>query len=154
VMEERGLLTVTGGKLTTFRLVAHDALAALQSRLPQVSAPESEGPVFDQVADDLPSSLPAAARIRLLGRHGAAAAALVAAALPGELEAIPGTPTLWAELRWAAQAEGVVHLDDLLLRRVRLGLLVPQGGAALMPRIRTICQRALGWDDARWQREE
>jgi glycerol-3-phosphate dehydrogenase len=40
---------------------------------------------------------------------------------------IPNTNVLWAELRWAARSEGVVHLDDLLLRRVRLGLLLAAG---------------------------
>lgn len=99
-------------------------------------------------------SLSDEARRRLLGRYGAEAAALVAAAEPGELEAIPGTPALWAELRWSARAEGVVHLDDLLLRRVRLGLLLPRGGADVMPRIRHVCQFELGWDDARWDAEE
>jgi glycerol-3-phosphate dehydrogenase len=62
--------------------------------------------------------------------------------------------TLWAELRWAARAEGVVHLDDLLLRRVRLGHLLPGGGEALLPETRAICQAELGWDDARWENEE
>jgi glycerol-3-phosphate dehydrogenase len=78
----------------------------------------------------------------------------VAAARPGELDLIPGTPVMWAELRWAARAEGVAHLDDLLLRRVRLGLLLPGGGAAELPRIRAICQGELSWDDERWQAEE
>jgi glycerol-3-phosphate dehydrogenase len=48
----------------------------------------------------------------------------------------------------------VVHLDDLLLRRVRLGLVVPQGGKAYLSSIRVICQGELGWDDARWEQEE
>ncbi len=60
----------------------------------------------------------------------------------------------WAELRWAAQAEGVVHLDDLLLRRIRLGLVLPNRGKAHLPRIRAMCQGELGWDDARWKQEE
>ncbi|HET9981499.1 MAG TPA: hypothetical protein VFQ32_13705, partial [Ktedonobacterales bacterium] len=41
-----------------------------------------------------------------------------------------------------------------LLRRVRLGLLLPEGGAARLAAIRAICQPELGWDDARWQVEE
>jgi glycerol-3-phosphate dehydrogenase len=92
-------------------------------------------------------------RRRLLGRYGAEASLLVAAAAPGELEPIPTTRTLWGELRWAARAEGVVHLDDLLLRRVRLGLLLPEGGRDLLPEVRAICQAELGWDDARWEAE-
>ena len=49
---------------------------------------------------------------------------LMAAAEPGELETIPGTRTLWTELRWAAQQEAVVHLEDLMLRRTRIALLL------------------------------
>jgi len=61
--------------------------------------------------------------------------------------------SLWAELRWAARDEGVVHLDDLLLRRVRLGLLLPGGGVPILERVRAIAQPELGWDDARWLTE-
>ena len=93
-------------------------------------------------------------RQRLAGRYGADASALVATAHPGELATIPDTAILWAELRWATRMERVRHLDDLLLRRVRLGLLLPEGGAAHLAAIRAICQPELGWDDARWQEEE
>lgn len=78
-----------------------------------------------------------------MGRYGACAPDLAAAAKPGEMKLIPGTQILWAELRWAARAEGVVHLEDLLLRRVRLGLFLPQGGRALLPQIRAMCQPEL-----------
>jgi len=47
----------------------------------------------------------------------------------------------------------VVQLADLLLRRVRIGLLLPNGGAEMLPAIRQICQPELGWDDARWEQE-
>jgi glycerol-3-phosphate dehydrogenase len=33
-------------------------------------------------------------------------------------------------------------------------LLLPEGGRAVLPRIRSICQPELGWDDARWESEE
>ena len=156
VWTEDGLLTVTGGKLTTFRLIALDALKAMRDRLPDMPPPDDRMPVLRPVILEMPGAehLDEAARRRLLGRYAADAPALVAAALPGELEPIPGTQTLWAELRWAARAEGVLHLDDLLLRRVRLGHLLPEGGKEHLPRIRAICQPELGWDDARWQAEE
>ncbi|MCY1381556.1 hypothetical protein D9M69_694760 [compost metagenome] len=48
----------------------------------------------------------------------------------------------------------MLHLDDLLLRRTRLGLLLPDGARAELPRIRALCQPLLGWDDERWVREE
>lgn len=156
IWEEDGLLTVTGGKLTTFRLIALDTLKAIRHRFPDLPDLEDDIPVLDPVDVDLPAAhtLDDATRRRLLGRYAANAPALVAAAKPGELEPIPGTQILWAELRWAARAEGVVHLDDLLLRRVRLGLLLPGGGSALLPAFQAICQPELGWDDARWDTEQ
>jgi len=156
VWDEDGLLTVTGGKLTTFRLMALDALKAARHRLPALRVRRAGARAFDPVEPDLPgaaSALDDDARRRLVGRYGAEARALVAAARPEELAAIPGTRSLWAELRWAARAEGVVHLEDLLLRRVRLGLLLPDGARDVLPDARKICQAELGWDDARWERE-
>jgi glycerol-3-phosphate dehydrogenase len=91
--------------------------------------------------------------LRLSGRYGPDAAAMLTAAQAGEFERIDGTPACWAELRWAARAEAVHHLDDLLLRRVRLGLLLPHGGLACLDRIRAIVQPELGWSDARWSVE-
>jgi glycerol-3-phosphate dehydrogenase len=156
VWEENGLLTVTGGKLTTFRLIALDALKAVADRLPDLPPLDNQVPVLNPVDIDLPGAghLDEALRRRLLGHYAADAPALVTAAKPGEMEPIPGTQTLWAELRWAARTEAVVHLDDLLLRRVRLGHLLPKGGESLLPQIRVICQPELGWDNAHWQAEE
>lgn len=154
--DEEGLLTVTGGKLTTFRLIALDALRLLRRRLPALASVGRDARVFrpSVAGPSAESGLDAAAARRLAGRHGAAAAEVVAAARPGELEPIAATPWLWAELRRAARAERVVHLDDLLLRRVRVGLLLPDGGASLLPRVRAVCQAELAWDDERWRMEE
>jgi glycerol-3-phosphate dehydrogenase len=78
---------------------------------------------------------------------------VLATAGPDERTLIAGTPYLWAEVRWAARAEAVVHLDDLMLRRLRLGLLLPDGGAELLERVGTICREELRWDAARWAAE-
>ena len=93
-------------------------------------------------------------RLRLLGRHGARAQALCDVAQDGELTMVSGTQTLWAQLRWGARMEHVEHLDDLLLRRTRLGLQLAGGALAILPRVRAICQRELGWSDARWDEEQ
>ncbi len=156
VWREAGLLTVTGGKLTTFRPVAREVLLALRERFPDLAPPTADSPALDPAPVELPGENrldPDVAR-RLLGRYGPEAAALVAAAGPGELETVPGTPTLWAELRWAARAERVVYLGDLLLRRTRIGLLLPGGGRAVLGRVRAICTAELGWDEVRWREEE
>ena len=151
--DESGLLTITGGKLTTFRLMALEALRAVRRKLPDRPKTRSDGRVLDRVGPSLPGSLDPIVGARLAGRHGAEAGELVAASLTGELAPIGTAPALWAELRWAARAEGVVHLDDLLLRRVRLGIVSPLGGLLLMDRIRGIVQPELGWDEHRWQSE-
>ncbi len=151
--DEQGLLTVTGGKLTTFRLMAHDALRAVRKRLPDHPRFNAKERVLDPIDVTPIEQLDPIAQARLFGRYGADTLELINAAKADELHPIGTSPSLWAELRWAARAEGVVHLDDLLLRRVRLGLIAPQGGLPLMDRIRAIAQPELGWDDERWHVE-
>ncbi len=145
---EEGLLTVTGGKLTTFRMMALETLKA-------VGLHGKRDHIFDDPEEVvLDERLDLEMRGRLLGRYGTEAAAVLEAGNGAGATRINGAPALWAELKWAARNEGVVHLDDLLLRRVRLGLLLEQGGMPLMKRIRSIVQPELGWDDATWAREE
>lgn len=152
---ESGLLTVTGGKLTTFRLMAHDALLKVQSLLPKEVKFDLKKRVLKEPPPEssLDMDLSPSQRTRLLGHYGNHAPKLVAESQQGELEPVPGTPTLWTELRWAARAEGIIHLDDLLLRRVRLGLNLPEGGLQCLQRIQEIVQSELNWDDERWAKE-
>jgi glycerol-3-phosphate dehydrogenase len=138
-----GLVNVTGGKLTTFRVTARQALAeAARQHAPL--APLAEAPVFEASSDVS----------RLGGRLGSSAAAALAARFGAEAGAsVGGTPFTWGELRWALQQEQVRHLDDLLLRRTRLGLLLAQGGEAILERVGALCREHLGWDEIRWQGE-
>jgi glycerol-3-phosphate dehydrogenase len=156
VWHEDGLLTVTGGKLTTFRRIALDAIRAVKGEFPELGELHDDEPVLNKIDLELPEApgLNAEARKRLLGRYGTDAFELIRTSMPGELENIPNTEAMWAELRWAARSEAVVHLEDLLFRRVRLGLLLPHGAADHMQRIRSICQEVLGWDDDRWSCEQ
>jgi glycerol-3-phosphate dehydrogenase len=168
---ESGLLTVSGGKLTTFRLMAHTALRAVRLALPEHAVPRRTMRVLDPLPPEtLICNLPGdpsaglrqaqpggsgqGLRLRLLGRYGAQACNLVEAAQPGELSAIGPSPSLWAELRWAARSEGVLHLDDLLARRLRLNINLPGGGMDEMHKVRAIAQPELGWEDERWAKEE
>lgn len=150
---ENGLLTVTGGKLTTFRIMARDALKIAFRHLPQWPS-HHHHLVLDEIETiPLSDALNPAAELRLYGRYGLEAPELIETAYPDELTPILDSPSLWAELRWAARNEGVVHLDDLLLRRVRLGLLLPEGGLPWLDQIRAIVQPELGWDNKRWLEE-
>lgn len=155
VWMEHGLLTVTGGKLTTFRLIALDALKHAAAYLPGWDAQLDARAIFtDSTALPYDVRIGTQQRIRLQGRYGARARDVLHCAQENELELIAGTESIWAELRWTARNEAVVHLEDLMLRRTRLGLLLRGGGIEILPRIRAICQSELRWDDARWESEQ
>jgi glycerol-3-phosphate dehydrogenase len=155
IWEENGMFTVTGGKLTTFRLIALDKLRAIRHRIPEIPDPSHDMPVLNQIDQQLPgcNDIRDACRRRLLGRYGSDALAVVNTAQFGEMETIPGTDYLWVELRWAARSEGVCHLEDLLLRRTRLGLILPGGGESIQSVVKQICQEELHWSDSQWQQE-
>jgi len=155
VWSEPGLVAVTGGKLTTFRAIALDTLRHVARQLPGWQADLAPRPVFALRAPPQgPRGVAQAILERLAGRHGRHAQALVDAAGAGELEPVPGTLTPWAELRWSARSEAVLQLEDLLLRRTRLGIQLRHGGREQMASVRAICQPELGWSDARWEAEQ
>jgi glycerol-3-phosphate dehydrogenase len=152
---ENGLVTITGGKLTTFRVMAHDALRSIRNRLPDEARLKRDERILGLPPSErcMPAGLDGATCQRLLGRYGRETPALLAHAKPDEFERIGTSLYTWLELRFAAREEGIVHLDDLLLRRLRLGITLPAGALKLIDRIRAVAQPELGWDDSRWDRE-
>jgi glycerol-3-phosphate dehydrogenase len=127
-----GAWTVLGGKLTTYRAMAEDAVDAVSDRpcrtrsLPLVGA---TGPV--------PTGVPA----RLVRRYGSEAGqvAELAAADPRLLDPVaPGVPVLGVELLWGVVAEGALTAEDLLERRTRLSLVDAWGAAARPAAERTL----------------
>jgi len=155
VWVDKGLVTVTGGKLTTFRRLAWDALKAAKPFLQNFRLPDRKDSIFSETPDKPETDYGLSDQIwrRLYGRYGDAANNLVQSAAAKDLGLIPGTDTIWAELPFVAQKEQVRHLDDLLLRRVRIGLLTPHGGKAYLRRIRKLCRDALPWSRRRWKQE-
>ncbi len=150
---EPGCVTLAGGKLTTFRLLALEVLRAC-ARLLGKTFKDDGGAVFAPLAAvSLPHLAPSQRR-RLRGRYGRELPALATLLTQLGGEKVGASETLWAELALAAEQELVLHLDDLLLRRTRLGLLLPRGAATELPQVRQICQSRLGWNDTRWQYEE
>jgi glycerol-3-phosphate dehydrogenase len=154
IWKNKGLVTVTGGKLTTFRALAHDTLRSVLDYLPGKHLGDSHEKIFDAVDPALALPCLSQERFRVLwGRYGKGSAAMLAGASAEALEPIPGTRTLWAELPHAAINEKIRHLDDLLLRRVRIGLLLHEGGRAYMERIKAVCVPVMNWDEQRWKKE-
>ena len=155
VWEQKGLVTVTGGKLTIFRKMARDVLKSIAPYFPQTPLPDESDPALFPVPD-VPATevgLPEQSWRILRGRYGSRALELVSQARKEDLVPIPGTRTLWAELPFAARCERVKHLDDLLLRRVRIGIQSRQGGKAHLKTIQKLCRPYLDWDSARWRHE-
>jgi glycerol-3-phosphate dehydrogenase len=72
---------------------------------------------------------------------------------PADLTTVQGTPYSFGELVYAAKNERIVHLDDLLLRRTRLGHLLPKGGSMLGGKLKARLLAPLGWDEPRWNAE-
>lgn len=154
VWEENGLVTISGGKLTIFRIMAADCLNFVSEKLPGRPHFDHHDPVFDPMPEKPGDSpIPDIAWNFLAGRHGTCAVDIVQNPQPGMLEEIELTTNLWAELAWSAQHDHVVHLDDLLLRRVRLGLYLRNGSMDQIEKIKTLVQPCLHWDEQRWKTE-
>ncbi len=155
VWVDNGLVTVTGGKLTTFRVMALDTLKAAKPFITTDYKAGNGSPVFEKVPAESKEDfgLTLATWHRLYGRYGKAANDLVSNASPDDLRKIPGTETLWAEISHAVKNEQVKHLSDLLLRRVRIGLIIPNGGKEHLDHIQKICEPILPWDKKYWKEE-
>ena len=159
---DNNLVTVSGGKLTTFRLIALDVLAKCQEVLDlDDSATQNLNTNSDQVFNNpTPThakfvTLPADLQQRLQGFYGRKLDTLLELAHEEDLAYVTDSNTIWAEIRFAARLEQVIHLDDLLLRRTRLGLILPHGAMTplISARLKQICQQELGWDEQKWQQE-
>jgi glycerol-3-phosphate dehydrogenase len=152
-----GLVTITGGKLTTWRRMAKLAVDRLVEREGREAPCRThEIPLGQAIAaEELPrvEGVPEASYARLAGRYGYAARDVLAVAGErGELAqpVVPGQPDLLAELAFAARREQARSLADVLLRRTRLGLLDARAleGEAL-ERAARVLGGELRWDDAR-----
>nr|WP_227692924.1 FAD-dependent oxidoreductase [Psychrobacter immobilis] len=159
---DNNLVTVSGGKLTTFRLIALDVLKKCQEVLAlDGSVVQNNNLDSDEVfSNQIPTNpkfatLPKSLQQRLQGFYGLQLDRLLELAHEDDLAYVTDSNTIWAEIRFAARYEQVIHLDDLLLRRTRLGLILPHGAMTplISARLKQICQQELGWDEQKWQQE-
>jgi glycerol-3-phosphate dehydrogenase len=155
-----GLITITGGKLTTWRRMAKLAVDRLVERDGrQAPCRTQEIPLGAPVdPTELPrvEGVPEAAYERLAGRYGyAARRVLDTAASRGELAQpiVADLPDLLAEAPFSAVHEQARSVGDVLLRRTRLGLLAARELSApdgeIPRRVARAMAPELGWDDAR-----
>ncbi len=158
-----GLLSVAGGKLTTYRAIGKRVVDHVLRRLPperrRAAGPSrtAELPLRDDAFDAAELrgelrrrfSLSPARAARLVRSWGADASTLLEAA-PAELRrSIGSSRFLWAEIPWAFHSECPATLCDLLERRLRLALFAVGQGLPELPRIARVAGEAAGWDEAR-----
>lgn len=152
VLEENGLVTITGGKLTIFETMAEDALKAAMPLIGKEMKRIKHW--FDPLPVPQPNEkLPPETFNYLAGRYGQALPDLVAMSDSEALTPISDLNLHWAELAFNARFGMVEHLDDLLLRRTRLGMLLPEGGMDVLDRVKVLTQAELPWSEDSWLSE-
>ncbi|NLE83246.1 MAG: glycerol-3-phosphate dehydrogenase/oxidase [Chloroflexi bacterium] len=152
VLEEDGLVTITGGKLTIFEIMAEDALKAVIPQIGRELQPANHW--FNPLPTYLPdTALDPQSFHYLAGRYGQQLLTLLEISASQTLQQVDDLYLHWAELIFNARYGMVAHLDDLLLRRTRLGVLLPEGGMGEIERVKMITQADLGWSDEEWQSE-
>ena len=149
-----GLVTVTGGKLTTYRKMAEDTVDVVVRRLGE--SPKTRRCITKSLRligattatrDPVAMAHPQA---HLIGRYGTESAAVLALAegRPELLEpAIPGLPYTRAELVYAVREEMAQTLDDVLARRTRAAIQRAQSTMAAAQAAATLIAPDMGWDE-------
>jgi glycerol-3-phosphate dehydrogenase len=169
VVERNGLVRVSGGKYTTYRLMAEQTIDAAVGVLGERAAARpsrttsrrlvgaADRPELDRIAASLveTGSLEPAVAARLVARHGTQAPDVVALgrelSLLGRL--VDGEDHLEVEVAWAARHELALSIDDVLARRMRIVHELPDRAAGIAPRVAEILGAELGWDVERQARE-
>ena len=163
-----GLVVVAGGKYTTYRVMAKDAIDAAADAL--------DGRVPRSVTKNIPlvgadgyqalwnqrqliaqrSGLHVARIEHLLNRYGALIDEVLelVAEDPSLGEQLPGTQDyLKAEIVYGAKAEGARHLDDILARRTRISIEAWDRGVGAAEAAARLIAPVLGWDEETIERE-
>jgi glycerol-3-phosphate dehydrogenase len=163
-----GLVVVAGGKYTTYRVMAADAVdeaaRALDARVPESCTADvplvgADGfrALWNQRRILAENAGIHVARVEhLLGRYGTCVHELLAMirAEPALAEPLPGADDYLAvEARYAVTHEDARHLDDVLTRRTRISIETWDRGTSAAPVVAGLMKDVLGWDDAQQQRE-
>jgi glycerol-3-phosphate dehydrogenase len=157
-----GLISVAGGKYTTYRLMARDAVDAAAagldkevpvSRTEEIPLVGADG--FARIMEN-PAQIALPEPERLLRRYGSTVSRL--ADLIGSDPSlgeplVEDAPYLRAEIDMAAREEGAMHLDDILTRRTRISIETVDRGLRAATEATPIVAPILGWDTSAAERE-
>lgn len=158
-----GLVSVAGGKYTTYRVMAADAVDAtaedvhvpladsVTERIPLLGAEGYPALINQAPALAAEYALPVWRVEHLLNRYGSLIEEVLApirddASLGRPLQG--GDSYLRAEIRYAATHEGALHLDDVLTRRTRISIETKHRGTECAVEVADLIAPALGWSSA------
>ncbi|MHB1986902.1 MAG: glycerol-3-phosphate dehydrogenase/oxidase [Acidimicrobiales bacterium] len=165
IVSDHGLVTITGGKLTTYRKMAEETVDALGGHLGRLRpsqtkrlrlrgadgldahdrlAPKGRGPVEDRAFSHLRSRYGTEARV---------ISSLVSENSQLGLPLVEGLPYLCAEAIFAVRYEMAANLEDVLGRRTRALVLDVDATLRAAPRVAELIGAELGWDEARRVKE-
>jgi len=128
-----GLITITGGKLTTWRLMAKQVVDKVSRRVCRTQALD----LYATEARDPLSRLYGSAAVEIVDRR----------------PLIDGLPYVWGEVEHAVRREMAGSLSDVLCRRLRVALYAEDRGAAVAPAVAARMAGLLGWDAAETTRQ-
>src|SRR5216117_3860637 len=167
VESAHGLLTIAGGKLTTYRVMARDVVDRVAARLHELDgrpvagrAPTDRLPLPGGEAAEL-EVLVEAARARgaseatarhLIASYGSEAAAVLNLVDRDRRLGDPMVrerPEIWAEVVYAVEREMAVRVQDVLIRRLHLFYETADHGQSVVPKVTAMMKQLLGWDDFR-----
>jgi glycerol-3-phosphate dehydrogenase len=167
VESAHGLITIAGGKLTTYRVMARDVADRVAARLHELDGrPLARRVPTDRLA--LPGGeaaelevLVEAARARgaaeatarhLVANYGSEAAAVLNLVDRDRALGEPmatGRPEIWAEVTYAVEREMAVRVQDILIRRLHLFYESRDQAHALVTAVASRMKKLLGWDETR-----
>ncbi|HEY6093095.1 MAG TPA: glycerol-3-phosphate dehydrogenase/oxidase [Gemmatimonadales bacterium] len=167
VESEQGMLSIAGGKLTTYRVMARDVVDRVAARLRALDGRRLAGrPATDRLplvggeAAELDVLLeaarargaPEATARHLVASYGSEAAAILNLVDRDRTLGQPivaGRPEIWAEVTHAVEREMAVRVQDVMIRRLHLYYELPDRAQKVIPRVAAQMKQLLGWDDAR-----
>ncbi|MFF7943564.1 glycerol-3-phosphate dehydrogenase/oxidase [Nocardia gamkensis] len=163
-----GLVGIAGGKYTTYRVMAYDAVDEVAEDIPARVSPSVTAKVPLLGADGYFALVNQTVQLaetfgvhpyrikHLLDRYGSLIEEVMAFAAdkPELLQPITDAPSyLQVEAVYSAAAEGALHLDDVLARRTRISIEYPHRGANCAEQVAQLIAPILGWDDEEIDRE-
>lgn len=163
-----GLVAIAGGKYTTYRVMAYDAVDEAAQDIPARVSPSITEKVPLLGADGYFALVNQTVQLadeyglhpyrvkHLLDRYGSLIDEVMAFAAdrPELRQPIEAAPSyLKVEAVYAAAAEGALHLDDVLARRTRISIEYPHRGADCAEEVAGLMAGVLGWDEAETSRE-